>query len=209
MILGLAHTLEDAPKEYDGEIWTCNDGAIRRTVKYEAPYITAMFDVHNLNVAEASEKQAALLCESFNIPVYSVQEYPWLRNSHRLPKEAIEALIQLDVFSNVVSYMLGYAILQGFEEIDLWAVHHHPAQRDAQETAIVHLWLGIALGRGIKISVKDYNDAGCAIMKNGEYWTGPGAYGHWDNEKNRLMEQEARENPLKSPGTVTTKEVKL
>jgi len=208
-ILGLANTLETAPKEYNGDIWTCNDGAIRRTQQFNAPNITAMFDAHDLNVAEASEKQAALLCESFNIPVYGVQEYPWLRNSHRIPREEIIALTKIDLFSNVICYMIGYAILKRYKQIDLWGVHHHPIQRDGQETAIIHFWLGFAMGKGINIVINDYGDDGCSILKNGEYWTGAGSYGHWDAEYNQELEDEARDNPLKSPKVVPVNEVKL
>jgi hypothetical protein len=199
LILGLANTMEDAPIEYDGDIWTCNDGAIRRTRKHGRPYITAMFDAHNLNVAELSEMQAAMLCESFNIPIYGVQEYPWLRTSQRYPYEDACGIMGMTLFSDVVCYMIAYAILKEYEHIDLVGVHMHPEHRDNQESAIVHLWLGIAMGKGIKVNVMDYDDVGCAILKNGEYWTGQGSYGHWDPQANLIMEIEARSKPREEP----------
>ena len=209
MMLGLAHGMEEAPKDYDGEVWTCNDGAMRRTRKHGKPYITAMYNAHNLNVAELSEKQSALLCEAFNIPIYSVMEYPWLRNSHRMPRKEIASTSMYDVFSNVICYMIGDAIRQGFEQIDLWGVHLHPEQRDGQESAITHLWLGIAIGKGIKLVVKDYDEEGCAIMKNGAYWTGEGSYGQWDTAENLKLEAEARDNPRVPLEEVPTQEVKF
>lgn len=199
LILGLASTMEDAPAEYDGDIWTCNDGAIRRTQKYGKPYLTAMFDAHNLNVAEISEMQAAILCESFNIPIYGVQEYPWLRTSHRYPFEEVSDMIGFGLFSDVFCYMVAYAIYMKFDHIDIMGAHLHPLQRDHQESAIAHFWVGHAMGRGIAVNIMDYDNDNCALMKNGEYWTGPGAYGHWEPKANLLMEIEARRNPRQEP----------
>ena len=199
LILGLAQTLEDAPAEYDGDIWTCNDGAMRRTRKHGSPKIDAMFEVHNMNVGLPSVKQSAILCETFNIPIYGTQEYPWLRNSHLYPIEEVRQIIGLDLFSDVICYMIAYAILKGYEQIDINGVHLNPNQRDHQESVLVHLWLGVAMGRGIKINVVDCDTDGCAILKNGVYWTGPGAYGHWDHEYNLALESEARDNPGVAP----------
>jgi len=201
MILGLGKTMEQAPIEYDGEIWTCNDGATRRTQAHGKPYITAMFNMHNLNVAFSSEKQAATLCEVFHIPVIGVQEYPWLRTSRRFPREAVLKKIGRgrDIFSDVICYMFALAIYDGFEQVDIWGVHMHPVQRDSQESALVHYWLGRVEGAGIKVNIHDYNDPHCAILTNGVYWTGPGSYGHWNPEYRLGLEQEAKTKPMELP----------
>jgi hypothetical protein len=199
LILGLAETLKDAPIEYEGEIWTCNDGAMRRTLQHGKPFIDAMFDMHNLNVATSAEKQSVTLCETFNIPVFGVQEYPWLRNSFKYPLAEAMAIANTDLFSNVICYMIAKAILDGYTHIDMYGVHLHPDQRDYAESALVHMWLGIAMGRNIGLGIQDYNAPGNALLHNGNYWTGEGAYGHWNEGLNLEMEKEARDNPIEAP----------
>jgi len=182
---------------------------MRRTQKYGQPHITAMFDMHNLNIALPSEKQSATLCEVFHIPVIGTREYPWLRTSEIYPREEVIEKLGADLFSDVICYMLALAIHKEFERIDLWGVHLHSNHCDHQESAIVHYWLGRAHGAGITIIVNDYDHPECSILSNSVYWTGPGSYGHWDEKQWLADEATARTEPLKLPDGMRPKKMPL
>ena len=124
-ILGKLQTKFKAPfndKTYD--IWTMN-----KHFDYDKiPRVTLLFDIH----ARYPNPLANITREN----------YPF--------KEA-EKLLGGNYFNNSVSYMIAYAILKGYEEIELYGMRFHcDFERRKSEYQNVRELIFFAKGRGIK-----------------------------------------------------------
>ncbi len=118
-----------------------------------------------------------------NCPIYMVEKYPDIANSVRYPLE--DMITEFDpklrrlewskpfshsadldwngYFTNTISYMIALAIHDGFEEIGIYGVdmatsqggigNEYAAQRPSCE-----YYIGVAQGRGIKITIPDEAD---------------------------------------------------
>ena len=70
------------------------------------------------------------------------------------PFEEVEKLVGGQYFNNSVSYLIAYAILQGYEEIALYGMRFdaaHEARRDGEYQNVREL-VFFARGRGIKVT---------------------------------------------------------
>lgn len=119
-----------------------------------------------------------------NCPVYMVEKYKDIPNSVRFPIE--EMISEFDplhrnlewvnkqfqhsadldwngYFTNTVSYMIALAIHDGYEEIGVWGVDMATGQgfqggEYAVQRPSCEYYLGVAQGRGIKITIPDEAD---------------------------------------------------
>jgi hypothetical protein len=95
--------------------------------------------------------------QALNIPVYMQKSWALVPNSVVYPIN--EMITEFgDYFTNTISYMIAFAIVQGFEEIYVFGVDmaidiEYRAQRPSCE-----YFIGIAQGRGIKVVVPDTCD---------------------------------------------------
>lgn len=125
-ILGKLITKFDAPFDNpEWEIWTLNYH------NEELPRVTRWFDIHATGANPRADITRA--------------NYPF--------KEA-EALVGGQYFNNSISYMIAYAILNGFKEIALYGMRFnaaHETRRDGEYQNVREL-IFFAKGRGIKIT---------------------------------------------------------
>lgn len=97
------------------------------------------------------------------IPVYMVSQHPQIPNSVEYPlQRMIDEFGLEDVrtdmkgkgyFHSTVDYMIALAISEGFEEIGVWGIDMiHDTEWGYQKPS-GSFWLGLARGRGIKITI--------------------------------------------------------
>jgi len=170
-----------AKKDYDGQMWGCNKVPLMRSVKE----LDATFEVHAMDVDFKKEfdggfnslddfnthLEAAVLCAENEIPFYGVKKYGFIKTSRRIPVEFLTQIF--DGFSNVICYMIAFAIYLKYDHIDLYGVELNPWSRDIHELALVNAWLGIAVGRGMTFEVHGHQSS---VMKNKD----DKPYGNWE-----------------------------
>lgn len=84
------------------------------------------------------------------IPIMMVDKFPDIPNSVRYPIEEMAAKFS-DYFYSTISYMLAYAIANGYTEIGLWGIDlSHDSEYEYQKPSAEY-FLGVAQGLGITI----------------------------------------------------------
>jgi hypothetical protein len=137
-ILGKGEGWADAPE--DGIRW-----GICQTLRANVSRIIDMNDYSLWGDLEAyannlSRKRAA----KNSVPYVDLTNYPL---------DHIVKFFGTDYFSNTVDYALALAIYEGFTEIDLYGVNMSYGGEYFWEKPGVEFWVGMALGRGIKVTV--------------------------------------------------------
>ena len=125
-ILGKLPTKHNAPfGNTEWDIWAFNKH--NDTI----PRVTTWFDIH----AHKPNQEAQITRANF-------------------PFEDVEKLVGGQYFNNSVSYLIAYAILQGYEEIALYGMRFdaaHEARRDGEYQNVRELCM-FARGKGIKVT---------------------------------------------------------
>lgn len=68
------------------------------------------------------------------------------------PLQAVIDHFGTDYFSNTVDYALALSVLEGFTEIDLYGVNMSNRTEYAYQKPGIEFWVGMAMGRGVKVS---------------------------------------------------------
>lgn len=97
------------------------------------------------------------------IPIYMVSQHPGIPNSIEFPLQSLIDEFQLETirpdmrnkgyFHSSVDYMIALAISEGFEEIGVWGVDMAHETEYAYQKPSGSFWLGMAKGRGIKVTI--------------------------------------------------------
>jgi len=152
-IVGYTPTRVYAP--YDDErweIWGLND--LYRW-KNEVPRWTRWFNMHQDRPSPGARTPYAKCLEEYakwDCPVYLLEKHPDIPNSVKYPlKEVIDEFG--GYFTNSISYMIALAIYEGFDEIGVWGVDMATDTEYDHQRPSCEYFLGIAVGRGIKVYV--------------------------------------------------------
>jgi hypothetical protein len=95
--------------------------------------------------------------------LYSTQKWDDIKNSEPYPLEEVKKCFGIDYFADSCCYMIALAIYQGFQHIILYGFTYGWGSTYVDEKPGVTFWLGVALGRGLKISVHGEHTA---LLKN-------------------------------------------
>jgi len=106
---------------------------------------------------------------SWNVPVYMVRKFAEVPNGVIYPLDEIVKEFgkyflnsnHVKYFTNSIAYMIALAIYEKFEEIHVYGVDMATSGVDneyAKQRPSCEFWLGVAIGRGIKIHVPDESD---------------------------------------------------
>ena len=172
----------------DFEIWGINDlyqfGSptdVQRWDRWFEIHTEAQIDNYqNLKLAanagrtqaqlpSATQHYATMASWGKDVPVYMVKKFPQVPNSvvyplNKILKEFGQYFVNPDhakYFTNSISYMVALAIVEGFEEIHIYGVDMATSAVDneyAKQRPSCEFWLGVAVGRGIKIHIPDESD---------------------------------------------------
>lgn len=139
----------------DVEIWSVN-----WAYRFLPPRIDRLFDVHRREILttekiEDYQKHWAWLQQEHDYPIYMIEEFPEVPNSVIYPIEEISK----DVFGNMdgdywtsgVAYMLGMAIHEQVDRIELYGIEMKGDTDVAYQKDGVAILSGIAMGRDIEV----------------------------------------------------------
>lgn len=162
-IVGFAPSWVETPWDDSGaEYWGLN--AFHRVVgqNHIIRVFTRWFQLHDLKQHHAQDHEHLGWLSQIDIPVYMwghhVTEYgPHLKRPTAFPVAEVEQACETGYFTNSISWMLGLAILEGFEEISIYGVDMAmdailQAEYSQQRPSIEYL-VGYARGKGIKVFI--------------------------------------------------------
>ena len=154
-IVGYTPTRVYAPYgDESWEIWGLND-LYRFKSKSDVQRWTRWFNMHqDRPSAQSRTPYSSCLKEyaKWDCPVYLQEKHPDVPNSVRFPVE--KAIEQFGgYFTNSISYMIAFAIMEGFKEIGIWGVDMATDSEYNHQRPSCEYFLGIAKGKGISIYV--------------------------------------------------------
>ncbi len=151
------------------EVWGVGDCALsvkRWNRSFE------LHDIHN-GFTRWNQVYQDFLKGDHGKPIYTFENHPDVKCSTAYPRREIlsefAALISdnegnpLPYFTNSISWMIALAIHEKVNEIGLWGVdmaqHGVGLQSEyAHQRPSCELWLGVAVGRGIKVTIHQHSD---------------------------------------------------
>jgi hypothetical protein len=152
-IIGKAGTSGLAPwRDTEWEIWGMP--------WISCPRVTLLFDVHTEERwAESTKLKDADWIEMYrkeyaDIPVYcDKSRFHVFNKPVELPVDRITAALPFPYLENTIAYQLAFAIMEGVDEIGLWGIHMMGSGEYIEERPSVTYLIGLAQGRGIKVTI--------------------------------------------------------
>jgi hypothetical protein len=124
------------------------------------PRVTRLFDIHSqARWDEPSmlkdEDWIGMYRETYpDVPVYcDPSRMGVFLNPVAFPLEEVCASLPIQYLENTIAYELALAIHEGVDEIGLWGIHMMGSGEYAAERPSVAYLVGLAQGRGIKVTI--------------------------------------------------------
>lgn len=146
ILLGSGPSYKECP--FDTEVWVVNN-AYKKAL--ETGHVDKLFLAHkppepNLNWAEIEDLSHSIEIVSLHPQEFKVTPYPL---------EEIVEKFGSDYFTDTISYMIAYALYKEYREIYLYGVDMGPDDIYKEDIPGVEYWLGLAVGRRVKIGFPD------------------------------------------------------
>ena len=153
-LLGTAPGWREAPwGQSDWQIWGLNDGY--RLWLDDPHRATRWFELHGripLTEARRPEDHWDRL-DALKIPVYYLANRPQaIKRSIQFPLERVRK-IRADYFACTYAYQIGLALLECVSELTLCGTPLIGPREALVERPCVEWWLGLAHGRGVKVTI--------------------------------------------------------
>ena len=180
-ILGTAAGWERAPfNKKDWEVWGLNDAYLRLTDDHGHLRADRWFEIHPNSALTQRRRppdhQKRLA--DMTIPVYSLYAgNPWrVKQPKQLP---LPTLVKTgrDYFACTVAYQIALALSEGVKELAIYGVALVGAREALVERPCVEWWLGLAEGRGVRVTIDHDEPIGLGRQAY--------AYGLQDQEERR------------------------
>lgn len=118
--------------------------------KFKAPFDDLSYDIWTLN-KHIDEGHFKRIDEWFDIHSKNISPKATITRSN-YPFKEVESLLGGNFFNNTVSYMIAYAILKGYKQIELYGMRFQSAEEQRKsEYHNVRELIFFAKGRGIKV----------------------------------------------------------
>jgi len=151
-ILGFAPSYVDAP--FDDariDVWTMNyhHEAVKRSSR--------VFELHEWTIVQGEDGGTHLrTLAALTVPVYMQTEHPEVPMSVAYPLDQMCNEFKLPhtekaYFTNTASYMIAMAITEHYDEIQLYGIDMSQDTEYATQRPSCEYFLGIAVGRGIRV----------------------------------------------------------
>lgn len=146
------------------EVWGLNELYRYMDVKL----FTRWFEIHDRAYFEQNDAEHLKALATLPIPVYMQTTHPDIPNAVPLPKAAIERVAGTYMTSSI-AWMIGLAILEGFEKIHVYGVDMAQDTEYKEQRPCCEYLIGLARGMGIDCYVPPTSD----LMKSvGQYGFG-------------------------------------
>ena len=152
-IVGTTDSLLDAPYDSkDWEIWGLN-GAYQAMKRYDK-----WFDLHDMKVLKECHKP-----EYFEFMTKAGKNLTLNKKYKDYPDAKVFPYKELvekygNYFTNTIAWLVAYAIEQSPEEIGIWGVNMATDTEYAKQRPCCEYYMGIAKGKGIKITVPEASE---------------------------------------------------
>jgi hypothetical protein len=161
-----------APFDDDVEIWSCNE---MHWCKW-LTRATRWFQVHgtwNYNDLKRQKTNHIEWLKNTSMPVYMIRKEPSVPTSIAYPIKEVSKFFEnirrgnkrIRYFTSSFAYMMGIALLEGFERIELYGFDFADDTEYAQQKGCAEWWIGYAMGKGVEI----YEPDNCQIMNSTMY----------------------------------------
>lgn len=173
-IIGFTDHREQAfkldPNEF--ELWGLNE--LYRYVDIKK--FDRWFEIHPRKVIDPDKAHIEGLGKIEGIPIYMQEHYDDIPMSRALPKDEIEKAIgeSGDYQTSSISWMIGLALLEGFEKIHLYGIDMAQETEYSEQRPCVEFLLGIAQGRAVETYLPDESDILKAIGQYAYGFAGSG-----------------------------------
>lgn len=155
-IIGTASTMLKTPwddKSFD--FWACSPVITHPGM--EKKKFNLLFELHGENYY-LNEKILERL-NKVTCPILMKKKVDKIKTSEKLDFEKmIEFFNGRKYYTSTISFMIAYAIMQGYSEIHLYGVHMSASEEYGHQRQACEYWLGVAEGRGIKIYVPEESE---------------------------------------------------
>ncbi len=91
-------------------------------------------------------------------PLYCTKVFDDIPTSICYPKNEMIEYFGVDYFADSCAYMLALAIYKKYDKIYLYGFNYSHGSKYVYEKPCVSMWLGIALGKGIKLDIQQRSD---------------------------------------------------
>src|SRR5574343_1862348 len=152
-LVGANDSYKQAPfDDPDWEIWGCN--SLWKFCQDSKGHFRAdrWFELHPMSVQTEDEIMAIVECP---IPIYLLDERDTyaIKNAAAYPLDDIIERFKYRYFTCTFAYQIALAIHLNFLEIGLYGIElsQGTARERTVEKAWVEFWLGVAIGRGVKV----------------------------------------------------------
>ena len=157
-IVGFAPSWDQTPWDNAGELWGMN--ALHK-IAPDKPW-DAWFQLHDIDVAHPHDKDEHLtwLVQS-RLPVYMFPEhlakYP-IPNGIPFPRDAVMQVTNSNYFTNTVSWMIGFAILQQRTKLNIYGIDMAQETEYAHQRPSCEYFIGLARGLGMEVFIPETSD---------------------------------------------------
>lgn len=162
IILGKADGWEDAPFYFNHEdiqTWGINTAILSRPLDvvfepHDVEWWLENWDkVRTWHKVERGYPKHIEKVNEMELPYLTLKHYDFIPTSQEYPVEEISRHFGVDYFTGGIDYMIAYAIYKRVRKIDVWGVHTTYDDEYAYQKPSIEFWIGVAVGRGIKIHV--------------------------------------------------------
>lgn len=161
-IIGMAGAYDGKPEPGE-EMWGVN-----RTYKHQKN-LSRLYFLDHIN---AFDPEFVSEVNALNIPVFCQTPHADIKWSFEYPRDEIEAMFPMGYFTSTVAWMIAHAIYEKVDHIHLHKILALPVNGDYyDQKPCLEMWVGIAMGSGIRFSTTD-----SAVGQPMDWQTG--AYGY-------------------------------
>jgi len=155
-ILATGTGWELAPRNSEAIVYALNDyvNVEKYRVKPDVLFIMDVLDEKPGIVSGQNDlKEIIARINALKIPLIAPFKYDEIPLSEAFPIDDCIKTFGMPYFSNTIAYMIAYALMCGAKEIELYGVNQAGSHEYTEERGCVEYWLGIANGRGVKITI--------------------------------------------------------
>lgn len=189
-IMGTGDGWQLAPIQSDAIIYCLNDYVFkeRYDIQPDVLFIMDVLDEKPQIVAGLNNLGEVVdRINKMGVPLVAPFKYAEIPLSRAFPLKECVQTFGLPYFTNTISYMIAYALMNGAKEIDLYGINQASSSEYFYEKAGVEYWLGIANGLGVKITI---NGSKSELLTNKSRFGGGILYGYNQTfDEVRMMEE--------------------
>ena len=133
------------------EIWGINELYLR------APRIDRLFELHEYKYLTKKQRNPHHLewLRQATVPIYTFKRYRDIPTSIPFPFAQLTSRFDSKYFTNSISWLIAFAIVEGFKRIELWGVDMAMVEEYGSQRPSCEYWVGMARGMGIDVFVPD------------------------------------------------------